>query len=506
MISRATVVVGLHVVVITAAAGCNGDDPVPPLPPEPVGCFAAPANQAVVEDRALVTLRGLALPGTERVELEAKDVSNDAYATIGNARLDGPSSEACAGATQGIAWSADIALPTNRRFYAASGAHNAIVIRAAGFDANGNSTGPEITLNVRCGATQGLCCAPWDYANSRALQYGEPCVGSNARDCDRCDAPGALCDWDFTCKTELWPPDSSAYTPNVTFPPPEIQQDWTWNVQGVATDGAYWYLTQGNVSVLGPPYTTKGTLYKVPVGAELDQNFYPSSASAVFPHLQDMPGPYCWHWGDPEVSSGRVYIPLEDCDDRQNRILEVDASSLTPLGTAPLEGLSAPTIAVHPSTGEFFVTGPYDVNASTTTLRVYQARPSSSDTPFTLTPDRDIGVFDTDGVTPLTLHIVQGLAFSPSGKLYAAAQGTDQNVYCLQVSPDKATLMHRVFVEMHEERGEDQEYEGIAALDMGPDFGQIHLFTYQNAGIAHEHGAWFKHIKLSDLGSNPSWY
>jgi hypothetical protein len=115
-------------------------------------------------------------------------------------------------------------------------------------------------------------------------------------------------------------------------------------------------------------------------------------------------------------------------------------------------------------------------------------------------------VFDTDGVTPLTLHIVQGLAFSPSGKLYAAAQGTDQNVYCLQVSPDKATLMHRVFVEMHEERGEDQEYEGIAALDMGPDFGQIHLFTYQNAGIAHEHGAWFKHIKLSDLGSNPSWY
>jgi len=113
-------------------------------------------------------------------------------------------------------------------------------------------------------------------------------------------------------------------------------------------------------------------------------------------------------------------------------------------------------------------------------------------------------VFDTDGVTPLTLHIVQGLAFSPSGKLYAAAQGTDQNVYCLQVSPDKATLMYRVHVEMHEDAA--QEYEGIAALDMGVAFGQIHLFAYQNGGIGREHIAWFKHIKLPNLGTNSSWY
>lgn len=484
------------------AAGCHTDDPEPPPNTTPNLCLQESKVTEIQADGSRIAVRGLATPGTQHIDIQIKDFSTNTYQTLDAGQIEGTSPARCPGALPMIAWSASMTLPTGRVYYQGAQSFNLIGVRALGTDDAGKSDGPEVTLEVACGATGTICCAPWDSSTGSAVEYGKPCTNTSAADCDRCDDGGALCDWDFACKKDLWPPDASAYGANITFPPPEIQEDWTWDVQGVATDGNDWYFTQGASRALSP---TKGALYKIPFGTNLDQNFNPSTTgSAAVQSLSTMPDPYCWHWGDPEIYQGRLYVPMEDCTSGPNLIMEVDAATLTPLGTAPLEGLSAPTVAIHPSTREFFVTGPYDAASTTTMLRVFEAQPSSTDTPFTLTSDRDVGVFDSDGVTPLSLHIVQGLAFSPSGKLYVAAQGTNQDVYCLQVAPDKATLIERVHVEMNE--GEDQEYEGMAAFDLGQDFKQIHLFTYQNASPPHQHGAWFKHISVDGIDTNPNRY
>jgi hypothetical protein len=491
------------------------------------------------ESSGSLTFAGFVFAGeNDHVAIEIEDHSTGAYVPFTVGRVDvAQTTTSCDGTYEWNPWQVETRLPSARRSYESAGSENAVRFRARvphhvsgvmngdlpTFDlgrescvsarpegqciaepmkADRSGETAEIEVYVPCGATGQPCCAPWDGQRNEPIPYGVPCTGQNAEACDACRDTGAMCDLDFVCRTGLWPPDAKdSYVENQTIPGNELSLDWTDNLQGVATDGAFWYITQGSRSY------SRGMLYKLSLGANLDMEFRAPMSMVASVGAMPEGEPYCWHWGDPEVHAGRVYVPMEECDDGRNRIVEIDANSMKPLAATLVEPqyMHAATVAIDPVMGEFYIPDLYDADDTTSQLRVYRVKPSGDDVPFTTTLDRMIGLTDTDGVTPFRIKTTQGMAISPTGKLYVAAQGSDSHVFCFQLSPDKGTLVHKVFVEMHEDRA--QEYEGIAVFDI-PGMGHIHLFTFQNLKPLDFHfksGAWFKHISVADVETHPGW-
>jgi hypothetical protein len=258
-------------------------------------------------------------------------------------------------------------------------------------------------------------------------------------------------------------------------------------MQGVASDGANWYFTQGERD------KQQGRLWKVPFNANLDTDL----SAAGYKMQNRTVGTYCWHWGDPEYWKSNIYIPMEQCEDGKIRIARYRASDLAPIDTTVIDEGSASTIAANPSTGEFFI-------VSTGRIRRYHRDTSSSK--FSLVNDGGIQTLDSNGADYVFHGAMQGLAFSPRGdKLYLATDnGTNNGLLAFAVSPHKLVFQMSLFVQTCNSCFTPQELEGLTVVDTdfkgGPNVGQIHLFNYEDGGAPDPDSghSWFKHIRVSD--------
>lgn len=347
---------------------------------------------------------------------------------------------------------------------------------------------PVVTLQIPCGATSSVCCA----SESGTCPH-HPCD-------DVCTSSDAICDSNMLCQTtsSLWP-SPSAYPTAFNSPSNNVHHSWTHQIQGLASDGANWYFTQGEKN----GSSEHGRLWKVPFNSPLDVDF----GSAGYKTQTSTGTTYCWHWGDPDYANGFVYVPMEQCDDGKNRVVRFRASDLAPIDSsllvAGLDGTlqaNAPTIAVQPQTGEFFT-------ASDSPDKIYKYHQDPTTTAFHLISDGNIEVINKAGTADYALDGIQGMAFSPTGdKLYMALDNnTNYGLLAFQVSPHKLTYELDVHVDYCGDCITPQEHEGLTVVNTdvsgGPNVGQIHLFVYEDAGNPFDGDsghAWFKHVRVSD--------
>jgi hypothetical protein len=339
---------------------------------------------------------------------------------------------------------------------------------------------PRDLRNIALGAQLDTALEPFDCGGHGQLCCSDPV--------DSCNGV-ALCDWDNRCRVGLWP-SAEGYVQNQTFPPLELDRDWTEEVQGLASWKRFWYVVQG----MGWNSASNNRLWKVPfeVDWDFDWGDYDYEASNIRIARNRYNTPFVMdHWGDPDVYGDRVYVPMEDNtpDYNTNMVAEFDADTLAYLGSSNTYTNHAASVAVHPKTGKFYVMNNFYASESCFRgLQVYKAR---GEGPFRLRKDRTITLELPPGVAPP--NDIQGIAFSPSGKLYVSAS---QGVYAFQVSPNRAIFQHLLDVGVG-----DDEVEGLTVRDFTwPDGSrsQIHVLILVNVPLTANDNAWFKHITVKD--------
>jgi hypothetical protein len=334
----------------------------------------------------------------------------------------------------------------------------------------------------------------------RPYECGEPgqrCCGK-----DLCNG-SALCDWDGICKASLWPAPSD-YISNQTWPSEELDTDWTEELQGLASDGSFWYVVQGD-----DKDASERALWKAPLDVDFtaDWGDLPGvhKVDALVSNLAVLG---CLHWGDPDVHQGRVYVPLEDCPDGR-RLAEFDARTLELLGTSPTHTLHAASVDVHPKTREFYIMNHYYSREPEEQRRLYVYAPRGSGPLALGDPIRKLKLEGAE------LDRIQGIAFSPSGKLYVSADGNlGPGIYGFQIGPESSTraiFQRHMPIEAHlsdvcSPFGSGEELEGLTVANLAgvnPETGQlvfrhqIHIFLLRNVCAAQDN-AWFKHVSVVD--------
>ncbi|MGI5233418.1 hypothetical protein [Actinoallomurus sp. CA-142502] len=222
--------------------------------------------------------------------------------------------------------------------------------------------------------------------------------------------------------------------------------------QGVATDGTYFY------------YAGPGGMVKATISNDSEV------ASKPFPIPSSLSGTYhSDHIGDLEYYAGYVIAPIEDGDDGyQHPLLALyNASDLSYTGRyvqLPLDQMpgGVPWVAVDANAGLVY-TAPWTQEAAegTNELVVYHL----SDL-LGLPAGATLPVASTVTLSQ-PLSSIQGAA-SWEGRLYASVD-TDNSVY--SIDPTSGQVAY----EFHQDTETDDEVEGIAAWDLGPTGGQLHI-------------------------------
>jgi len=199
---------------------------------------------------------------------------------------------------------------------------------------------------------------------------------------------------------------------------------------------------------------------------------------------------------------------MEECPGG-HRLAEFDARTLELLGSTLTHTLHAASVAIHPRTHQFYMMNHFylDEPEEQRRLYVYKARGSG---PFAL--GEPIRKLTLEGAE---LDGIQGIAFSPSGKLYVSADGNlGPGVYGFQIGPEtsnRAIFQRYMPIEAHlsdvcSPFGSGEELEGLTVVNVAgvnPDTGQlafrhqIHLFLLHNICGAKDN-AWFKHVSVVD--------
>jgi hypothetical protein len=222
--------------------------------------------------------------------------------------------------------------------------------------------------------------------------------------------------------------------------------------QGVATDGTYFY------------YAGPGGMVKATIAGDSEV------ASTTFPIPSALSDTYhSDHIGDLEYYGGYVIAPIEDGGDGyQHPLLALyNASDLSYTGRyvrLPLAQMpgGVPWVAVDAAAGLVY-TAPWSQDPAQGTSKLVVYRLSDL---LSLPADAELPVVNT---VPLSqaLSSIQGAAVW-QGRLYASVD-TDNSVYTIDPASGQ------VGYEFRQDTEADDEVEGIAAWDLGPAGGQLHI-------------------------------
>lgn len=334
----------------------------------------------------------------------------------------------------------------------------------------------------------GNCHSP----QSPVLTLSVPCGGDWLPVChgkDSCAHSGFISTHYGFCNFNTWT-QQQYYYDDGTYPSDQ-QKDYTQHVQGTASDGTYWYVTQdldtGDQSVL----------WKVPFNVNWNADW---SSPPYWRALESVVHTGCGHWGDPDVYNGVVYVPLEPQGGQGGcggtpKIAAFSASTLQLLGPpVAVHTRNAPWVAINPMNGRLYLSDFGDNkdagDPSVKCLYVYDISWPSGQ--FALTPHVSEGGGGTDAnCIPLfnpdhtvNLYRIQGGAFSSTGKLYLSSDSyytlddpvQMSGLHGINVGPSAGTYMFRRDVAVDHSWDIGQEIEGISVQDWsGVDNGNIHV-------------------------------
>ncbi len=269
-------------------------------------------------------------------------------------------------------------------------------------------------------------------------------------------------------------------TPNftqLTDFPFDRSMEFSNGLQGVANDGAHWYITSAHRTLSNQ----LSRIAKVHVSSSL--NNQPSYREGDY-------SPGHKHFGDPVHHNGTVYVPLEvgDGNASEHALGRYTAATMTPLAKLPLSADSPqrttefPWIAHNPKNGKFYS------SAYTGATGLYE---------YTLTATN----LDYERFIPFgaTIQGIQGGEFSPNGRLYLVANtksGIGGLVTVDMGDPNRAVIINSVQPTWDPD---DEELEGLTVWDLdngqAPGVaGQIHVIMIQPENLSNDDW-YFKHFR-----------
>jgi hypothetical protein len=285
-----------------------------------------------------------------------------------------------------------------------------------------------------------------------------------------------------------------------TFPS-NVAYNWTDNVQGVTSDGTWWYITANNDRKRGAYSAAR--LYRARAQA-IDRDLGPSVRPLSHPGLTG-----CTHVGDLDYRGDAVHVAVDGCADRVARVGVFRRETLAYRGMFELPGLSrAAGVAWNPQDHLL-----YALNRRLDGLRAYDVR--SSQGAFKADFVREIPLLGRGG-TRFRGNRVQGLKFSSGGRAYVVFDNVDfrkGGVYAFDVGPSAARLDRFVLIR-HGCTGEftcaknsplylGDELEGllIEPIASGRYTGDIHVLMIDNGVF--EDRVHFRHLRDDEGFGSP---
>jgi hypothetical protein len=217
---------------------------------------------------------------------------------------------------------------------------------------------------------------------------------------------------------------------------------WTRRCQGIATDGARWFVTSNSEFFPG--------VYRL------------SSSMDTVEQRIKIPRSEAGHVGDLDVYDERLYVALEE--PAQIAIFDLDLNLVRPLGARSrtrdnqghaIDGINGhfAWCAVDPWNDELLYT------SGDNGFRRVERLVAFHRTKGLLTPT--LRGKSTAIELEIGVERVQGACFSPNGKVYVASDGKDgkHGIYCFRVADGR--LLGRIDFEIHQGVPRQEEAEGI---------------------------------------------
>jgi hypothetical protein len=222
--------------------------------------------------------------------------------------------------------------------------------------------------------------------------------------------------------------DSRGATRDVTTYPSGVEYNWTDNLQGIASDGTWWYVSANTNRKRGSRSTAR--LYRTkPQSMTHDLRVWvrPLSQTGLT---------HCNHIGDIDYRAGTIYVAIDGCDDGRAKVGMFRRETLGYQGSFDLPGLSrAGAVAWSPVDQRV-----YALNRRLDGVRVYDVHASGSGVVAAFA--REIPLLAPDG-SRFRGNRVQGLKFAQSGQMYVVFDDVDfarGGVYEFEVGLQAARL------------------------------------------------------------------
>jgi hypothetical protein len=284
--------------------------------------------------------------------------------------------------------------------------------------------------------------------------------------------------------------------------PSGAQYNWTDNLQGIASDGRWWYVSANTNGKRGSRSTAR--LYRAKsqsIARDLDAWVRPLSQKGLAG---------CSHIGDVDYRDGTIYVAIDGCTDGHAKVGMFRRETLAYQGTFDLPGLSrAAGVAWSPVDEQL-----YALNRNRNALRVYEVHASGNDVTAALV--REVPMLAPDG-SRFRGNRAQGLKFAQSGRLYVVFDHVDfakGGVYEFDVGSQAARLTSFMPVKHGctgvltciRDRGLylGDEIEGllIEPIHSGPYRGDLHVLMIDN-DLGRD-DVYFKHYSVLSASRGPA--
>lgn len=221
---------------------------------------------------------------------------------------------------------------------------------------------------------------------------------------------------------------------DVSTYPSGAEYNWTDNLQGIASDGRWWYVSANTNSERGKRSSAR--LYRAKpqsMGRDLGTWVRPLSQTGLTG---------CSHIGDVDYRAGTIYVAIDGCKDRHAKVGMFRRETLSYQGVFELPGLArAAGVAWNPVDNQL-----YAVNGRLDGLRAYAVHASGTGAVAELV--REIPMLTADG-SRFRGKRIQGLKFAQDGRVYVVFDDADfskAGVYEFQIDANAARLSSFVAV------------------------------------------------------------